>query len=236
MSIELRPFPSPSVVIGDTLRNEAGVVTPVHAIVRNSAGDEIADARPYYLYADFNRDSAITVDSVGGVIVAHKALALPEGRIAARIGSNLQVLRSIIVTEAPDTVTGTAPGKLELIVPDTASKNTTQGFAVSVRHTKGTPSNVNGWVVRYQLLHPANPSNDTSAAAYLVSGESQSASVIDTTDSGGTASRRVRVRPLLFPDPSTPKATDSVVVQVTVRYKGQLVGGTPLRLVAPVSR
>lgn len=236
MSIELRPFPWPSVVIGDTLRNEAGVVTPVHAIVRNSAGDEIADARPYYLYADFNRDSAIAVDSVSGVIVAHKALTVAEGRIAARIGSNLQILRSIIVTEAPDTVTGAAPGELRLRIPDTAQRNTTGAFAVSVRHTQGTASSVNGWVVRYELLRPANPSNDTTAAAWLVSDNNQSASVIDTTDTGGGAARRVRVRPLLFPDPSTPSATDSVIVRVTVRYKGQLVGGTPLRLVAPVSR
>ena len=43
-AIELSAFPSPSVVIGDTLRDEAGVIAPIRAIVRNVRGDIIANA------------------------------------------------------------------------------------------------------------------------------------------------------------------------------------------------
>ncbi len=234
MSIEMAAFPSPSVVVGDTLRNEAGVVAPVRAIVRNGRGDEIADAKPLYLYADFNRDSALIVDSARGVIVARKA---PTGdpRIAARIGASLQVLRPILVTQAPDSVSGSAPSALTLSLPDTARKNTTGEFSVTVRHTDGIASNVAGWLVRYEVLHPANPANDTTGAAYLVN-DNRAASVIDTTDSGGRASRSVRVRPQHFPTSGAQNVSDSVVVQVTVRYRGQLVDGTPLRLTVPVKR
>ena len=42
-AIELDPFPSPSVVVGDTLRNIDGVVTPVRARVFNVRGDVIDD-------------------------------------------------------------------------------------------------------------------------------------------------------------------------------------------------
>ena len=59
-AIELDPFPSPSVVVGDTLRNIDGVVAPVRARVFNVRGDVIDDAAPQYLYADFNIDSATT--------------------------------------------------------------------------------------------------------------------------------------------------------------------------------
>jgi hypothetical protein len=55
-AIELDPFPSPSVVVGDTLRNIDGVVTAVRARVFNVRGDVINDAAPRYLYADFNID------------------------------------------------------------------------------------------------------------------------------------------------------------------------------------
>jgi len=34
-AIELEPFPSPSIVAGDTLRTFEGVVSPMRAIVRN---------------------------------------------------------------------------------------------------------------------------------------------------------------------------------------------------------
>ena len=69
-AIELDPFPSPSVVVGDTLRNIDGVVTAVRARVFNVRGDVINDAAPRYLYADFNIDSALAIDSAKGIVVA----------------------------------------------------------------------------------------------------------------------------------------------------------------------
>ncbi len=232
-AIEFARLPYPSVVIGDTLRNEAGAPTALRAIVRNSAGDEITGAPVRYLYADYNRDSSLIVDSTRGTVFALKVAVGSPSRVAARAGSSLQILGNLIVTVAPDTVSGTAPGLLELSLPDTARKNTTGEFTVSVRNrATTTPTGVNGWVVRYELLRPANPTNDTTAGAYLVA-DSQGGSVIDTTDVSGNATRRVRVRPNLFPAAA---GTDSVIVQVTVRYRGNPVKGSPLRLATPVKR
>ncbi len=236
-AIELDPFPSPAVVVGDTLRNLDGIVTPIRARVFNVRGDVISDATPRYLYADFNIDSALAIDSATGRVVAKK-LVSGDKRIAARIGGSLQVLRSIRIVTRPDSVDGASlTNILGTTLPDTGRQgqesNSTRALTVTVRHREAsavTPAR--SWPVRFQLLSPANPTNDTMAAAYLVDDQGR-ASSLDTTDDNGGAGRRVRVRALLFP---VGAAVESVVVRATVTYKGQPLKGSPVRITAPVRR
>ncbi len=236
-AIELEPFPSPSVVVGDTLRNFDGIATPVRARVFNVRGDVIDDAAPRYLYADFNIDSALAIDSATGVVVAKK-LVSGDKRIAARIGGSLQVLRGIRVTTRPDSVDGTnLTAILGTSLPDTGRRgldsNSTKALTVTVRHIEATAvTGVRSWPVRFELLNPANPTNDTTAAAYLIDDQGR-ASVLDTTDDSGVAGRRVRVRALQFPSGA---AVESVVVRATVTYKGKPLKGSPVRVTAPVRR
>src|SRR5947207_2714817 len=65
LSIRFDTLPSPSVVVGDTLRDSTGaVVRPtVHAF--NFKGDEIPQPPVYFL----SPDSGVTVDSATGIIV-----------------------------------------------------------------------------------------------------------------------------------------------------------------------
>lgn len=240
-AIELPPFAFPSVVVGDTLRGEDGVVAPIRAVVRNSAGDIIADARPTYLYADFRRDSALLVDTATGIVVAQRRVT--DGRLAARIGGSLQVIRNLIATVRPDTaVSGAVPTELIVsLLPDTgrarAEGNTTPEVPVVVRNLQGTtPTGVHGWLVRFRLVKPANPNNDTTQGVFLVD-EQLRPSTVDTTNAQGQAGRRVRVRSAVFPVPQgNARVTDTVVIEATLRYRGQVVPGAPVRLIAPVVR
>ena len=236
-AIELDPFPSPSVVVGDTLRTIDGVVAPVRARVFNVRGDIISDAAPRYLYADYNIDSALAIDSATGIVVA-RTLVAGDKRIAARIGGTLQVLRGIRIVTRPDSVSGTSLTEiLGTTVPDTGRQgqenNSTKALSVTVRNRDGnTVSPVRSWPVRFQLVSPANPTNDTMAAVYLVDDQGR-ASTLDTTDDSGAAGRRVRVRALQFP---VGAAVESVVVRATVTYRGQPLKGSPVRITAPVRR
>ena len=236
-AIELDPFPSPSVVVGDTLRTIDGVVSPVRARVFNVRGELIGDAAPRYLYADYNIDSALAIDSATGIVVA-KTLVAGDKRIAARIGGTLQVLRGIRIVPRPDSVSGTSLTEiLGTTVPDTGRQgqenNSTKALSVTVRHRDGNAvSPVRSWPVRFQLVSPANPTNDTMAAVYLVDDQGR-ASMLDTTDDSGAAGRRVRVRALQFP---VGAAVESVVVRATVTYRGQPLKGSPVRITAPVRR
>lgn len=235
-AIELPPFPSPSVVVGDTLRDLNGVVAPVRAIVRNVRGEQIADVAVTYLYAPLQRDSALSVDPTTGIVRALRATS-SDARIAARVGGNLQVLRSVIVTQRPDTLTGGATvAELRTVQPDTgrtqAGRNTSADASVTVSHREGTvTTGVNAWPVRFELVSPANPANDTSAAVFLVS-DNGTASVLDTTDAQGIAGRRVRVRAARFP--TVP--VDTVVVRATTTYRGKPLAGSPIIIKIPVRR
>ncbi len=241
-AIELSPYPSPSVVLGDTLRNVAGVVTPIRAIVRNGRGDIIPDAPIRYLSADFRRDSALVVDTMTGIVRAVRA-ATTDGRLAARVGASLQVLRTLAVTTRPDSVDRSGQGTISLFtttLPDTgriqANSNASPLLNVTVRHRDSVTTayeGVNAWPVRFEIISPANPTNDTSFAAYLVDDQGR-ASVFDTTDASGTAGRKVRVRAQRFP--SAGITTDTVVVRAIVSYKGVPLKGSPIRLALPVRR
>ncbi len=239
-AIELPALPYPSIVIGDSLRDANGVASPVRAIVRNLNGDEIQDAGVVYVYAEFNRDSALQVDESTGHVFATKA-PKGESRIAARVGVALQVLRPLIVTIRPDSLTRDGvPDVSELVtsLPDTSSSsaraNTSGALTVGVRHVneEGETEAVRGWIVRYTLISPSNPNNDSTAAVFLVNSSGR-ASVIDTTESDGTASRSVRVRAAQFPAGTEP---DSVVIDVSASARGTPLRGSPVRVVLPVRR
>lgn len=236
-SIEFAPFPSPAVVVGDTLRDAiTGAVAPIRAIVRNLAGAPIDSANTTYLYADANRDTALKVDGASGIVVGRMAVST-DTRVAARVGATLQVLRTLLVTTRPDTLDGSAVAALlTTTLPDTgrarAQLNTSTALTATVKHREGsTLTAVHGWVVRFELVAPANPTNDTTRAAYLVN-DAGTASVIDTTDAQGTAGRRVRVRASAFPT----TGTDTIVVRASATYKGRAIPGTGVLLKAPVRR
>ena len=237
-AIELTALPSPSVVIGDTLRNESGLVAPVRATVLNVRGAVIADASIRYLYADLRRDTALVVDSLTGVIRALRA-STGDARVVARVGGSLQVLRVLVITTRPDSLERNAqPLPLfSTTLPDTgrvrAAANTSPVFTATVRHADAITggSGVNAWLVRYELLKPANPGNDTTAAVFLVD-DTGRASVLDTTDANGSAGRKVRIRATAFP--SIP--TDSVIVRATATYRGKTLAGAPVRFALPVAR
>lgn len=241
-AIELTALPSPSVVVGDTLRDDSGAVAPVVATVRNLSGDVIVDAPVRYLYADYSRDSALQVDSVSGIVVALKTASGSSGRLAARVGSSLQVLRQLAVVLRPDSVDRVGQSPIDVFtttLPDTgrntATANTSPALTIVVRHvdtTANTTPPVGSWRVRFELLQPANASNDTTKSVFLVD-EVGRPSVLDTTDNGGVAGRRVRIRATQFPAAGV---TDSVIVRAVVTYKRDTLAGAPLRLALPVRR
>lgn len=236
-AIELTPFASPSIVIGDTLRDVSGAVAPVRAIVRNVRGDEIADASVLYFYAPSTPDTALVVDEVTGIVRALKASS--AARVAARVGSSLQVLRSIVVTTRPDSLTsGGAVSRFTTTFPDTGRTGAVAnsvGAPVQVRHLEGTVSSgVNGWPVTFAITKPANATNDTTQAVYLVN-DAGIPSVLDTSDAGGSAARRVRVRALQFPV-GDPCKVDTVVVSATASYRGKALLGAPVTINVPIRR
>jgi hypothetical protein len=241
-AIEISDLPSPSVVIGDTLRDIAGVVAPMKATVRNLNGDVIAGASVRYLYADFGRDSALAIDPVTGIVRAVRALlGVTEGRLGARVGGSLQVLKNLAVVLRPDSVDRAGQSAITTFVTtlaDTgrsgANNNRSPALTIVVRNidTLRVASAVRAWPVRFEVITPANRTNDTTQSVFLVD-ESGRPSVLDTTDQSGIAGRSVRIRSARFPVSGD---TASVVVRAFVTYKKSSLRGAPFDLTLPVRK
>jgi hypothetical protein len=153
----------------------------------------------------------------------------------------LQVIKSVVVTTKPDSMDReglTAPSVFTTTLLDTgrvgAASNTSTSLNATVRHlvTATTTNPVNAWPVRFELLSPANPTNDTTKSVYLVDDQGR-ASTLDTTDASGLAGRKVRVRAAQFPAAGV---TDSVIVRATATYRGVVLKGAPVRIALPVKR
>jgi hypothetical protein len=231
-SIEFAPFAAPALVLGDTLRNVDGVATPVVALVRNLHGDILQDIPIQYVYADASRDTSVKVDSngyvvslkpLGSVTVGTTVTPATTVRIAARFGEALQVIRTITITTRPDSVdrgSATTVDTLRAALPDSSNglaRNVSSALSVTVRHLDTTSAYVAvpTYLVKFEVLLPANATGDSTRGAFMVN-DNGIASSIDTTDGSGVATRYVRVRPSIFPATTTP---DSVVVRATVTYR-----------------
>lgn len=239
-SIEFAPLAFPSVAVGDVMRDTLGNPQPFRAIVRNVRGDIIEDAPVRYLYVQFGRDSALQVDSVTGAV---RAIKVPSGspvQLAARYQTALQILRDIKVSRTPDTVFATPAVRptLQVSLPDTgrqAVQSNSAGVDVRVQYRDSTKAlrDVSDWLVRFAVIRPANRSNDTAAAVYVIS-ENGTPGQTAVTSGGGTATRRIRVRADRFP--AAGRGVDTVVVEAVAVRRGVPVPGAPVQILIPVTR
>lgn len=215
LSLQFDSLASPSVVLGDTLRDTTGAIAlpVVHAF--NYHGDEIAAAPIYFL----SPDSGVTVDSATGIVVGDSLRSTPA-RIIATI-SNLQAVQKISVTLRPDSMA--AVTVLDTLNYSTLDSTLNVSDLMSVKLLHGVPPNdsaVPNYIVSFAIVSQSDPN-----LALLIN-DAGKPSNIDTTDAGGIAGRKIRVHPL-----NLTATVDSVILEATAKYRGQPVTGGPIRLV-----
>lgn len=217
LSIQFDPLPSPSVVVGDSMRDTTGAIASPRVRAFNYRGEEVASP-PVRFFAP---DPGISVDSITGVIRGDSLRSTPA-RVVATVGS-LQALQTVDVTLRPDLVVAqNGRDTLQYSLVDSTLNISDQ---LTVKLTHGTPladSAVRSYVVSFAVVSGGDP-----RLAELVNGGN--ASAVDTTDASGVAGRAVRIRPVYLP-----AAVDSVIVNAAVKYKGTPVSGSPVRLVLVV--
>jgi hypothetical protein len=215
LSFSIDPLGSPSVVVGDTLRDSAGVATPLSVSAFNYSGEQVEniDARFRAL------DRRVNVDSIAGWVVGDSVSATSSRVLAVVDGFTGFV--TIPVVLRPDTILGVnARDSLFYSLTDSAA-NVSQPMGVRVLHgLTTTDSAVRAFRVTFDLSAQGTP-----GLARLVTDAGRTSSV-DTTDADGAATRRIRVDVTRLAS-----LTDSVIVSASVKYRGQHVRGSPLRLV-----
>ena len=218
LALEIDPVASPSVVLGDTLRDTTGNALPIHATVYNFKGNVVADA-PVRFHA---ADRGIKVDSVTGYVVGDSLRDTPA-RVVVSVG-NLQAFQSLLVTLRPDTVIAVNGRDSLLYSLLDSTKNVSPALSVRVLHSlTSTDSAVKSYLVSFAIISPV----DTTLARLV--NDAGTASRVDTTDASGEASRKIRLNPVKLT-----AISDSIIIAATVKYRTSQVRGSPVRLVLKV--
>lgn len=217
LSMQLNALPAPSVVVGDTLRDSSGVVSPIGITAYNYSGDSATS--PVVRFSVLDR--GIRVDSVTGIVIGDSVRS--TARVLARL-NGLTATAVLAVTLRPDTV-GLSNGRDSLSYSLTDSTaNLSPAIGIRVVHGAGaSDSVVASYFVSFRIVSPT-----TTGLAELVADNGR-ASASDTTDASGIASRRIKLDPTKLTT-----VIDSVIVQASVKYRGANVKGSPARLVLKV--
>jgi hypothetical protein len=226
-SISVLQLPSPSVVIGDVMRDSLGAPAKLGVIAYDANGSPMTDVAAQFFITDslpvahFDASGALVGDKAGSV------------HIIGQVGSLQTPAVTLPITVAPTKIT--AAGKTDTIkAPLVADTLTNDKKLAEVLVTGAGDAGSQGFIVRYTLQY-APAKKDTAAAVFLVDDAGKPSST-DTTDASGRAGRNVAVNARRLADPALlgGQKVDSAVVLVQTSYKGVLVPGSPVRLVFPI--
>jgi hypothetical protein len=221
LSVRFDTLASPSVVVGDTLRDTLGVIALPTVTAFNFQNDSLLS--PTIRFRALDR--GVTVDSLNGLIIGD-SLRTTAVRIIAAVGP-VQAQQLLATTLRPDTIfnPATLPDSVTESLLDT-TQNISVGSAVKLMHRAAVDSPVPAYIVSFAITFPLN-----NASVELVN-DAGRASHVDTTGADGIASRRIRLH-LGITGAIVP---DSVVLAATAKYRGSKVRGGPVRLVIKIKK
>jgi hypothetical protein len=226
VAIEFGDFPWPSLVAGDTFRNELGVASPLKARLFNTEGDEVAGAPVEFL----SRDTTVTI-TPAGFLIADTGVSGAVRVFASGPGVQ-SIVRSVEIVRRPDSLAlnGTLPDTLKWVIIDNAATNTTADIQVrllSYSDDSTETFGVGSWVVSYRLEFQGAAVQPGDTTRVFLVNDNGIHSVVDTTNPQGIAGRRVRLKA----GASIPTEVDSVIVFAEAKYRGVPVKDAPIRMV-----
>lgn len=226
-SIQIDSLPYPSIVAGDSLRDDDGIVRAIPVQAFNSRNEPLPQVPVTYLVADTG--TGLSIDGQGRIFADSTLTSdtLPFGpvRLVAQVGSLQSQARSLYITWRPDSLNRVTAAVDTMLQPSvTVAVFTSDSLAVQLLNVSGTGAvrNVGFWLVHFTLTNARGAPVDTSYAR-LVAGERLS--VVDTTNRSGVAARRVRVNISGYPAGAV---SDTLLITASARYRGQPVAGSPV--------
>lgn len=224
VAIEIEAPFIPAIAVGDSLRDTLGIVTPIVARALNSRNEVIPDA-PITFVALRNDSLVLDVDAETGTIVGNR---VGDADVVAQVAGLQSVRLPIRVTLAPDTVLATSPlvdSVLYGIADDTARTLTVTVMQRAVVEGRDTLLAVQFWRVRYTITDPADLATNTDTTRVYIANEGNRPSRVDTTNTVGQASRRIRFPLAAVSDTARRTFVTEVVV---LRPNGAPLPGSPL--------
>jgi hypothetical protein len=226
-------LPSPSVVVGDSMRDADGKVAPLRVDAFGPNGEPLTDVDVQFVVTDTS--GALEVNSAAIALgIKQSNTATLVGQVS-RSGAQSQLLQTnqvtVPVTVAPDTLTQTVTSDTILfrLPSDSLAPGLVVPLAVTVKGGAANDVPAVGFIVRY-TIDQAPPSDPGNPEVVLVSTTGKP-STADTTDNAGLASLNLRLRISGIANTAVlaGNATDTVKVSASLSYKGQPVAGSPAR-------
>jgi len=229
-SISALLLPSPSVVVGDTMRDSTGAVAALRVIAYDANNTPISGLATSFFVTDTAKIAHIANSSF---LVGDKQGSI---HVIGQVTGVQTVPVPVPVTVAPTTfaLAGTIPDTIfGTIAGDTTQSISNQAIGVTLKGKGDTA--VVSFVVKYDLKYAPATKPGSATPAVFIGADASKASPVDTTDASGSASRSIIARSFLLADQqlAAGQKTDSIVLLISTSYKGVLVGGSPLRVVRP---
>jgi hypothetical protein len=223
------------VVQGDIMRDTLGNPTKLGVIAYDGEGNEISGVTPSFFVIDSTPKAKLNAD---GTITG---IALGTARIIGQIGNLQTPPATIFVTVAPTTLLRPNPNARDSVIAPVSSDSSAAIGSVSLQVGVRGASNaaIGGVFVRFQITKTLE-SRAGKVAVYLQDDNNHAfplnTSTPDTTDASGNASRKLVVNSLMLGDRDLVAGSkvDTVVVEVSAKYRGVPLSGSPLRLAIPV--
>jgi hypothetical protein len=216
-------LPYPSVVAGDTMRDSLGRAAPLRAIAYNANGDLMVNPSVRYLALD----TGVDINAAGYLVATTRIGGTVRVVAAAATLQSLQ--KTVTITHAPTLLAASDAvfDTLHYKAPDVITNASKPMTVKLTRDSAGTPVGVPGFLVSWQASYHGSvlAKNDTTLASLWTDGSSRAMSVVDTTGADGTAARSLRIRSTQLP------VADSFLVFASVRYRGAVVAGSPVKFV-----
>jgi hypothetical protein len=205
-------FPSPGLVVGDTMRDSTGAAVPLTLVAFDARGDTIGNVQATFVVLD-----------TGAHLAGNLLIGDQEGRSVRVVGAAgaLQTQpANVKVTLSPDTLVAadSTTYRKTYSVANFDSTATSPDMGVLVQHRDASPMPVEAVIVRYEIERaPPVLAGGVGPTLILVSGSTPSSR--DTTDVNGRASRSARLRVLAIKP-----GTDTAFVTASASYRGQPIG------------
>lgn len=219
-------LPFPSVVVGDSLRDTLGVAQRLRIVGLTASGDTVDDVPTWvaldrgiritaegFVIGDSIRQGARIVGQVGGLQAPPVTLSVVPAPVEARTDQALRPVTNWTRPLGDTTHVASASMNVRVLAAGESSPG------------------VSGWIVSFAILRQPAPTANGDPSVYLAESVNRRTS-IDTTDANGNASRLVVLRPV----GASTTGADTVIVQATVRYRGQQLSGSPIQFTVPFRR
>jgi len=232
-SISVLLLPSPSVVVGDTMRDSAGNVAPLSVQGFNAAGNQIQIQPTFFVTDTFKTAS---VGRASGILVGD---SLGQAHVVAQIGSLQTNIATIPVSVPPETLFAQPLANDTLTAPFTLTDTSGTGrgslrLATTITGVGGIGAV--GFIVHYTILSAPPSASPSQPAVYLATTAGVPSSA-DTTDQSGNGGLNLTVQTaFLAPDTAffAGQKADSAIVIAQSTYRGKPLPGSPVTFIIPI--